>query len=137
MIYIKLSWLNKLSRVGWLDYWRIKLISTQVLVEVEVWVELGNMMIFLWVKLRLIRLSHTAMVFVLSCYFFNLLVFILKAVTQNLLVWFGFGFSLWFFTFQVIWFCSSSWKVTFVCSLFSSVRTVIPIFSKCNKIVHK
>ena len=27
---------------GWLDYWRIKLISTQVLVEVEVGVELGN-----------------------------------------------------------------------------------------------
>ena len=27
---------------GWLDYWRIKLISTQVLVEVGVGVKLGN-----------------------------------------------------------------------------------------------
>ena len=27
---------------GWLEIWRLKLISTQVVVEVEVWVELGN-----------------------------------------------------------------------------------------------
>ena len=27
---------------GWLEIWRVKLISTQVLVEVEVGVELGN-----------------------------------------------------------------------------------------------
>ena len=35
--------LNKLSRVGgWLEQFGIKLISTQVVVEVEVGVELGN-----------------------------------------------------------------------------------------------
>ena len=28
---------------GWLEIWRVKLISTQVVVEVEVRVELGNM----------------------------------------------------------------------------------------------
>ena len=27
---------------GWLEIWEVKLISTQVVVEVEVWVELGN-----------------------------------------------------------------------------------------------
>ena len=27
---------------GWLEIWRVKLISTQVVVEVEVGVELGN-----------------------------------------------------------------------------------------------
>ena len=46
---------------GWLEIWRAKLISTQVLVEVEVGVELGNTTImrfvnnkdFLWMQGRL------------------------------------------------------------------------------------
>jgi len=32
--------------VGWLEKWGLKLISTQVVVEVEVGVELGNMYCF-------------------------------------------------------------------------------------------
>ena len=32
--------------VGWLEIWRVKLISTQVVVEVEVGVELGNKLIW-------------------------------------------------------------------------------------------
>ena len=32
------------GRVGWLEIWRLKLISTQVVVEVEVGVELANIL---------------------------------------------------------------------------------------------
>ena len=33
---------------GWFEIWRVKLISTQVVVEVEVGVELGNIHNWLW-----------------------------------------------------------------------------------------
>ena len=35
---------------GWLEIWRVKLISTQVVVEVEVGVELGNIILILNTK---------------------------------------------------------------------------------------
>ena len=38
--------------VGWLETWGLKLISTQVVVEVEVGVELGNKLGLSCVKLR-------------------------------------------------------------------------------------